>query len=154
MLRTFSEFSRWTWEARTLVRYKKYLNLVMFDCYCVTCYLLKCVVGGELLEDKQLLKFEDVITVCHCVYLVKESEQNKWKISQNEEEWPKDEGKIAKCENCELSKNLSEKRAKKDAASKIITCSIAHTKGLKSSITHAMQVITHAIVTITVTSCR
>lgn len=50
--------------------------------------------------------------------LVKEYDQNKWKISQNEEERSKNKEKIAKCEDCGLSQNLSEKEEKESTTSK------------------------------------
>lgn len=40
--------------AQTLLdEVKEIFNLVMYDFCCVTCYLLKYAVAGELLEDKQ-----------------------------------------------------------------------------------------------------
>lgn len=52
------------------------------------------------------------MTVCHCIKLVKETNQNKSKRSKNEEERPKHEEKIAKCEEIELSENFGEKGSK------------------------------------------
>lgn len=65
----------------------------MLDCYCVTCCLLKCAVIDELFEDKKWSKFEVVMIVRHFIYLVDESEQNEWKSTKYEKEWPKNEGK-------------------------------------------------------------
>ena len=65
----------------------------MLDCYYVTCCMLKCAVTNELHEDKQQFKFGVVMTVHHYIYLVEESEKNKWKLSKYEEKWPKNEGK-------------------------------------------------------------
>lgn len=65
------------------------------------------------------------MTVNHCICLVEESEKNKWKSSKYEKEWPKNEGKMAKCANCGHSKVVSEKGEKKSEASKIITSTIA-----------------------------
>lgn len=56
--------------------------------------------------------------VYHYMSLVKGSDQNKWKMNQNEEERPKNKEKIAKCEDCRLSKNLSEKGEKRVQLSK------------------------------------
>lgn len=52
------------------------------------------------------------MTVRHCMNLVEESDQNKWKISKKEEERLKNEKKLAKCEENGLSENLGKKRAK------------------------------------------
>ena len=57
-----------------------------------------------------------LMTTHYCIYLVEESEQNKWKMSHNEEKWPKNEENIVKCEDCRASEILSEKGAKKDAS--------------------------------------
>lgn len=69
------------------------------------------------------------MTVHHCMYLVEEMEQNKWKSNKYEKEWPKNKGNIVKRANCWLSENLSEKWTKKSKASEIITFAIAHTIG-------------------------
>lgn len=54
----------------------------------------------------------EVMIVSHCIYLVEEPEQNKWKLSQIEEQWPKNKEEIAKCEIYGLSGYLSEKGVK------------------------------------------
>lgn len=59
-----------------------------------------------------ILMAKCMMTVCHCITLVVESDQNKWKMTQNEKEKPKNEEKISKCEDCGLCENLSEKGAK------------------------------------------
>lgn len=75
-------------------------------------FLLKCVVVGKLLEDKQQFKFGVVMTVRQCINLVEETYQNKLKMSKNEEKIPKNEEKIAKCEEMGLSEKSGEKRSK------------------------------------------
>lgn len=52
------------------------------------------------------------MTVYHYMNLVKESNQNKRKMSQNEEERSKNEEKIEKCKEIGLSENLGEKGSK------------------------------------------
>lgn len=58
--------------------------MVMFNCYCATCFLLKYAVVGELFEGKQQFKFGVVIIVCRCIKSVEETDQNKPKKIKNE----------------------------------------------------------------------
>lgn len=67
---------------------KKYgeVHLLLYD----LC-MLKYVVTGELLEDKQGFNFKVVMTVRYCIKLGKELVKNKRKVSQKEEEILKNE---------------------------------------------------------------
>lgn len=49
------------------------------------------------------------MTVCQCMNLAEEMDQNKLKRRKNEEEKPKNEEKIAKYEEKRLSEKLGEK---------------------------------------------
>lgn len=62
---------------------------------------------GPYGKNKKIL-----MTVLHCIKSTKERDQSKSKRSNNEEERPKNEGKIAKCEKIGLSENSGENEAK------------------------------------------
>lgn len=70
----------------------------MFNYYFATCFLLKCVVTSELLEDKQQIKFGVMMKVRQCMNLVEPTDQNNLNRSKNDKEIPKNKEQITKYE--------------------------------------------------------